>query len=273
MLTANDPFDNKYSSLRSKTNLFEFKSLDYSSIAAIISKICESEKITHTEDLLKSLARRAGGDARAAINDLQSLTSDSKSISKEKIQELEDRNRTEGIESALNKIFKTTDINIANSAFYDVNEDLNEQLLWLDENMPKEYTKPDDLARAYDMLSKADVFNRRIRRWQHYRFLVYINSFITAGIAVAKDEKYKNTIEYKQTGRLLKIWWSNQKSFKKKSIAEKIANKTHCSLKDAVKNTIPYIPIMFKDNEMRKELINDLDLNDEEIEWIQKQIS
>ena len=68
------------------------------------------------------------------------------------------------------RFYKSTDPNVAITAFENVEEKLDQQLLWIDENLPKEYTKPEDLAKAYDKLSKADVFNRRIRRWQHYRF-------------------------------------------------------------------------------------------------------
>ncbi len=272
ILTATNPFDSKFSSLRSKSLMIEFKQLDYLSIFKILRKICDSEKIKYDEDVLKSLSRMSGGDARAAINDLQSLTQIKKELAKEALDELSDRNKTENIMTALNKIFKSTDLKIALSAFDNVKEDLDEQLLWIDENLPKEYTKPDELAKAYEMLSKADVFSRRIRRWQHYRFLVYINALITAGIASAKKEKYKGIVEYKPTGRILKIWWANQKAAKKKAIAEKIAEKTHSSKKEVLKSTMPYIPLMFRDKKMGNALVEELELDSEEAEWIRKQV-
>ncbi|MDP3765933.1 MAG: replication factor C large subunit [Nanoarchaeota archaeon] len=272
ILTATNPFDSKFSSLRSKSNLIEFKQLDYLSIFNILKRICDNEEIKYEEDVLKALSRRAGGDARAAINDLQTLTQDKKQFAKESLGELAERNKTDNIMIALNKIFKTTDLKIAISAFDNVEEDLNEQLLWIDENLPKEYTKPEELAKAYEMLSKADVFNRRIKRWQHYRFLVYINALITAGIASAKNEKYKNLVQYRPTGRILKLWWAKQKAAKKKEIAGKIAEKTHSSKKEILKSTMPYLPIMFKNKEMRNNIITQLNLNEEEVEWLKSQI-
>ncbi|MBI2542334.1 replication factor C large subunit [Candidatus Woesearchaeota archaeon] len=268
ILTATNPFDNKFSSLRSKSSMIEFRQLDYLSIFAILKKICDGEGIKHEDDVLKALSRRAGGDARAAINDLQTLSNSKKELTKESLQELSERNKTDNIMTALNKIFKTTDMKIAISAFENVEEDLNEQLLWIDENLPKEYTKPEELAKAYDMLSKADVFSRRIRRWQHYRFLIYINALITAGIASAKKEKYRELVQYKPTGRVLKIWWANQRNAKKKEIARKIAEKTHSSKKEIIKNTMPYLPLMFRNKEMRNRIVGYLDLNEEESEWL-----
>ncbi|HLC50269.1 MAG TPA: replication factor C large subunit [Candidatus Nanoarchaeia archaeon] len=272
ILTATNPFDNKFSSLRSKSMMIKFEGHDYMSIFAILKNICEKEKIKYDDETLKSLSRRCGGDARAAINDLQNIASEKKELVKESIGELEDRQKTENIMTALNKIFKTTDLKIAISAFDNVDEDLDEQLLWIDENLPKEYTKAKDLAEAYNKLSKADVFSRRIRRWQHYRFLVYINALITAGIASSKDERYKELVQYKPTGRILKLWWAKQKAAKKKSIAEKIGTKTHASTKDTLKSTMPYLPVMFRNKEMKSHLIHELELDDEEVEWLEKQI-
>ena len=258
--------------------MIKLRKFDYLSIFRILKKICEAEKIKFEEETLKALSRRSGGDARAAINDLQALANDKKELSKESLEELSGRNRTDNIMAALNKIFRTTDLKIAISAFDNVDEDLNEQLLWIDENLPKEYTSPEELAKAYDMLSKADVFSRRIRRWQHYRFLIYINALITAGIASAKSSRQKDFqaegkfASYKPTGRILKIWWANQRNMKKKGIAQKIAEKTHSSKKEILKSTMPYIPLMFRNREARNNIINGLDLDEGEVEWLTSQV-
>ena len=278
IMTATNPFENKFSSLRGKSSMIEFRQLDYMSIFKILKGICETEKIKFDEETLKALSRRSGGDARAAINDLQTLAYDKKELSKESLDELSGRNRTDSIMAALNKVFRTTDMKIAISAFDNVDEDLNEQLLWIDENLPKEYTNPEELAKAYDMLSKADVFSRRIRRWQHYRFLIYINALITAGIASAKSSRQKDFqaegkfVSYKPTGRILKIWWANQRNMKKKDIAGKIAEKTHSSKKEILKSTMPYIPLMFRSRQMGNSIVNELGLNEEEAEWLKSQV-
>ena len=59
---------------------------------------------------------------------------------------------------------------------------------------------------------------------------------------------------------------------KKKAIAQKIAEKTHSSKKDILKSTLPYLPIMFKNKSMEEKLISELKLEDEEVEWIKKQM-
>jgi hypothetical protein len=93
---------------------------------------------------------------------------------------------------------------------------------------------------------------------------------LTAGVAVCKDEKNKHFIPYKPTGRILKMWWAKQKSMKKKAIAQKIAEKTHSSAKEIIKN-FDFIKFIFKNNkEMAENLTNQFDLNKEEIQWLNK---
>ena len=51
-----------------------FPSSHLQDIFNVLETICKGEKVKYEENILKSLARRAGGDCRAAINDLQALT-------------------------------------------------------------------------------------------------------------------------------------------------------------------------------------------------------
>lgn len=269
-LTSQNPFDNKFSKLRNVSTLVQFSPLSHKHIANILENICRKEGISFEENSLTTLGRRSAGDARAAINDLQTVHANKGKITKQAIDELGQRNQSGTIIEALLKIFKTTDPKIAISALEDVDEDLDQAMLWLDENLPKEYEKPEDLARAYNSLSMADVFNRRIRRWQHWRFLVYVNALLTAGVAVSKDEKYRKYVQYKPTGRILKMWWAKQKNMKKKAIAQKIASRTHISTRDMIKD-MDYFKVIFrKDNKMADAIAEQYELDKDEIAWMKK---
>ena len=50
ILTATNPFDNKFSSLRSKSAMIEFRQLDYMSIFDILKIICNNEKIKYDDE-------------------------------------------------------------------------------------------------------------------------------------------------------------------------------------------------------------------------------
>lgn len=270
ILTANDPFDQKFSTLRKKVEMFECSILSHTSIYDRLKHICGMEHITHDETTLKSLARMAGGDMRAAITDLQTLTLSGK-LAPESLSLLAARNREESIKDALHRVFKTEDPALAIAAFDNVGEDLDEIMLWMDENIPQEYETPADLARAYDFVSKADIMKKRIQRWQHWRFLVYVSAYLSAGVAVSKEEKYRKVVEYKPTSRILRIWMANAKYAKRKDIAKKVAEQIHASSKDVIQSTIPYLKMMFRRNkELAGQLIDEFDFNDEEVEWLKK---
>ena len=62
--------------------MVEFLPLNYIEIFNILKKICDDEKIKYEDEVLKGLARRAGNDARSAVNDLQTLTIEAKELTK-----------------------------------------------------------------------------------------------------------------------------------------------------------------------------------------------
>ncbi len=269
ILTAQDPFDKKFSALRSKSTMVEFPALSPDAVTNILQEICTKEKITADTAVLKALARKSGGDLRSSINDLQLLSQGNKNISQDSLSLLDDRNRVENIENALIKVFKNTDPKLAMGAFDQTGKSYDEIFLWLDHNIAKEYTNPADRARAYDILSKADVFRGRIRRWQHWRFLSHIFELLTAGIAVAKDERYKTPPNYERNTRLLKIWQANMKYAKRKAIAQKVAAVTHSSAKTVIQNTLPWLQVILKNKPDQAQAIADeFDLDEEELMWL-----
>jgi len=268
VMTANNPWDSKFSSLRKLANIIEFPAVGPGEVFAILKAIAEKENIVFDELALKSLARRCGGDLRGAIIDLQVLSQPNKKITQELVEQLGERDRTEDMIQALTKILKQTDPVIALTALDHVEEDLDEAFLWLEENIPKEYTNHDDLCRAFDALSRADVFRGRIRRWQHWRFLVYVSNLLTAGVAAAKDAPYRAFVKYSPTQRILKLWIAKQRYALRKQIAEKIAEKCHCSRKRAIQDVLPYVRVMMKNKDFK--LDEYFRLEDEEVEWLAK---
>lgn len=264
VMTCNDPWDQKLYSLRSKSNLIEFKRLNYLSLTNYLKEICEAEKIIYDLEDLKILARRCDGDLRSAIIDLENLTRWKGELNKDDINFLGEREKEESIFNAMKIIFKGNDINASLRSLDYVNMDLQESMMWLDENIPKEYGGI-DLVRAYDNLAKADLFNGRIRRWQYYRFYVYMNSFITAGISLSKKEANPSFTQYSRVGRILKMWQAKMRYTKRRHIAEKISPIIHSSVKGTIKETIPYLQIMYK-----HKADFDFNLEEEEIEWLKK---
>jgi replication factor C large subunit len=143
---------------------------------------------------------------------------------------------------------------------------IDEIFLWIEENIPLEY-QGEELAQAFDALSKADVFRGRIYRQQHWRFLIYENFLI--GPAIAAVKKYNRTgwTNYRKPSRILKIWLQNQRNVKKKSICKKYAEQCHTSVKEAMKDFL-LLKIILRNQTIRTEL----KLSEEEIAYLDKPV-
>lgn len=249
-MTANDIWNKKFNKLRQKTELIQLKEIDYKIIANILQNICKKEGICVKDDILKAIAIKTKGDVRAAINDLQTVALE-KEIDVSCIYE---RERNESIFYAMQKIFKAAKIDSQLLGTFDnVNMPIDEIFLWIEENLPYEF-QGKELAEAYDALSIADVFRGRIIRQQHWRFLVYENILLTAGIATSKKQARIGFTAYKRPTRILKIWLSNQRNAKKKTIAAKIASATHTSSKRVLKDFYFYRIILKNNNDIIKKL-------------------
>ncbi len=275
VIIGNDIFSQKLSSLRKKCVLIEFERLDYTDVKKVLIGVCENEGITYDDEAISYLARQANGDARAAINDLQIASSIDKKISLKVIQRISTRNSQEKIPNALIKVFKTTNFEIAKGAFDYVSENYDEISLWLDENLPSEYKKPKDLYRGYDALSRANIFSSRIIKRQYWRFLVYVFTELSAGVALAKDEKYPGFNSYVPTKRLLKMWIYKQKRAKAKEISNLISKRLHGSVRETLYDFLPYLSIILssgtnRSKEMTERIINELDFDNEQVETILK---
>ena len=259
IITANDIWNKKFTPLRKKCELLQLKEINYNVIKSVIVEILKKENLSIDDDFTTELAIKAKGDLRAAINDLQTLSQlkDYFSII------LDERNKETDIFNSLRKVFKEKPSNEMINIFDSVNMSIDDIILWLEENIPAEY-KGEELARAYEMLSKTDLFKGRIYKQQYWRFLVYENFFLSYGISSAKKSPKIGFTAYKKPTRILQIWLNNQKTMQKKSICKKYSQYVHVSLKRAM-SEFPTIKQIIKSN---PEIQKELKLEDEEIEYI-----
>jgi len=259
IMTGNDVWQSKLSQLRQKCKLVEMKALQTTTIIEILKKVCEKEKIKRDDDFLRKLAIKSQGDIRAALNDLQSY-SHSNDI---QVDTTEKRDVEDNIFNILKKIFKERQPFL--ELFETTKMSLDEILLWIEENIPKEY-KNESLAKAYYALGKADVFRGRIYKNQSWRFLIYQNIFQSAGISFSKPGILPPSFtRYEPPKRILKIWLNNQKMEKKKTISRKYAKLVHCSTKRAMRD-FPMLKIIIQ----KQEIQDQMRLSEEEVDFIKK---
>jgi len=264
IITANDIWQKKFNLIRKKSEVVALKEVDYKVILGVLKKICEKENCFVSNEVLTSISIKARGDIRAALNDLQIL---SKMDSPEMIKEIGERNKEKSIFTALQYVFKNSKIDSEMvRVFDDIDMSIDEIFLWIEENIPLEY-KGEEMFRAFEALALADVYRGRIRRQRHYRFMVYEYFLLGAGVAGVKKYNRAGWTSYKKPSRILKIWLSNQRALKKKSICSKYARHCHISTKQAMKDFL-LIKIILNSKLVRR----DLKLNEEEIAYLDKPI-
>ena len=143
---------------------------------------------------------------------------------------------------------------------------IDDVFLWVEENLPIAYSG-EELCRAIDALSLADVFRGRIRRQRHWRFMVYEYFLLGAGVASAKKYNRTGWTNYRKPSRILKIWLQNQRAAKKKTICQKYARRCHISTKTAMKDFM-----LLKFILSRTKIREELRLDSDEISYLDNEV-
>ena len=228
ILTANDAYADKLKSLRNYCELLEFRQLSAVDILVKLREICAKENVKYELPALQKLAVSSNGDLRAAINDLQMLSDKDKELKNENLT-LWGREQKESLFTILKLIFKSYDPKILLRTFDYIDDEVEELMLWLDQNLPAEYSKMRDLAFAYDNMADADKFLSYIKRRQHWRFFVYAKYLSLVGVQQAKSETGKKFVVYQKPELLMKLFIRHAKRKKMQGIAEQYAEIMHTS--------------------------------------------
>ncbi|MFH1107442.1 MAG: AAA family ATPase [Candidatus Micrarchaeota archaeon] len=229
MLIANDVWNPKLAGLRYSCLLVEMRKVNASTIRHTLESIAEKEGADAF--FAEAISKASSGDLRSAINDFQASAGLPQGTP---LEALFAREREENMFNAVRRVFKATDYATAVEAgnLLDTREFSFFQR-WLEENIPAEYERADEVAEAFSWLSRADVFQGRIMRRQHWGFLRYSRPLSLAGVALSKRQPYHKFTKY-SFPQILKAMGSSRKSRElMKSACRKAAGKMKVSVPDA----------------------------------------
>ncbi len=266
VLTANDAWDPKLRSLRNYCELVQFRNLSLTHITKRLSYICQKEGIEADTQVLKQIASRAKGDLRAAINDLETVARGKKKITLKDLEVLGYREKEQDIFEILKIIFKSKSPLAAKLAIMNADRDPDEIFWWIEENIANEYEKIEEIVKAYDALSKADLFRRWISLRQNWRFLAYMTELMGGGVAIAKKEMYRKFTKYQSPRRLRILGRTKTERKEMKEILLKLSENLHCSIKVIRKEFLPFLRIMLKKRELRKKFAETYNLSIKNVE-------
>ncbi|NOR84719.1 replication factor C large subunit [archaeon] len=240
IFVANDFSGKKLAPLKKESKKIKFQKIPTPIIADKLEVILKNENINYDDRALKSIARQADGDIRAAINDLEVLAHGVSELTYDAIKDSGYRDFRKPVQDVLTIIFKTTSVKNSTEALSISDTPLDTMVEWVRENIPREYKKSDDVARAYQMLSRANIFMGRIHTRQYWRYLVYVSSILSAGISTAKTEKYPGMQTYHYPTKISLLGASMFSRAKNDALAKKLSPHLHCSKREAKK----YFPII-----------------------------
>lgn len=267
VLTANDPYSKRLQSIKPRCRVLNLRKVHTSSIAAALRRICRAEGIECPDDVLKELAKRSRGDLRSAINDLEAMAEGEERIGEELLK-MGEKDATSNLFDAVRAVLKSRDVSKVREAMR-VDDDPTLVLEFIAENVPREYEKPEEISRAYDMLSRADIFFGRAVRTRNYTYWRYASELMGPGVALAKDKTYRKFVRYTGSSSFRILGKTRKQRSLRDSVAARMAGKMHISPKVAI-SMFPYMEILFENDEMAYDISEFLELTDEEIKLFRK---
>lgn len=225
VVTATDIWDKKLAPVRNACEQLALKKVGKAAIAKLLAVIAAREGMEAGPERIAAIAESCGGDVRSAINDLQAGGHGG-------------RDREVDIFERVRRIFKAERYSEARDAMQgDVDYELVK--LWVDENIPNEYEDKADVAAAYRMLSRADIFEGRIRK-SNWHLLRYTIDLATAGVALCKARQYRKFTRYNFPAYLKEMSASMARRAMRKKIGEKIGARVHSNRSEALE----YVPLI-----------------------------
>ena len=263
ILIANDFYSKRLQSIKPKCEVLKMKKSRWNSISALLRRIAQEEGVEVEPAALKEIAVKSQGDVRSAINTLQALADKDKKLEVSDVEDIITKDTRSDIFNAITTVLKSKTPAHVKEALW-IEEDPTLVMEYVAENIPREYKKKDEIKKAYDYISKADLYFGRTQTSRNYGYWKYATDFMGIGVSSSKHETYKKFTKI-QTPTIFTTMSRNRgKRNLRDGIAEKMTDKMHISHTIAI-SMFPYLEIMFKNDELAWEISDFLGLEEPEI--------
>ena len=244
ILIANDFYSKRLQSIKPKCQVIKMKKSRWNSISALLRKIAQQEGVEVEPAALKEIAVKSQGDVRSAINTLQALADKDHTLDVKDVEDIVTKDTRSDIFNAITGVLKSKTPAHVKEALW-VEEDPTLVMEYIAENIPREYKKTNEIKKAYEYISKADLYFGRAQSSRNYGYWKYASDFMGIGVSNSKAETYKKFTKI-QTPTIFGLMGRNRgKRNLRDGIAEKMSLKMHISHSIAI-SMFPYLEIMFK---------------------------
>jgi DNA polymerase III delta prime subunit len=189
VLIANDErVLSRYSAVfRTAVARIRFDPIDDRELARHLTTLAKNERVPLAPGALEAIVRRARGDLRAAVNDLEAIAP--LPPTELQLQVLGFRDQTADFEAVTDEVlsaarfFRSVEIRDRLDAPPD------DLLPWIEENIPHFAPDPKHRAAAFDRLAVAERLLQRARRWRVWSLWSYGTEVLTGGVGLAIREQ------------------------------------------------------------------------------------
>ncbi len=249
VMTANDPWDPKLRPLRDVSKLIGFNRLSETHVLIVLRRICMAEKLECEEEALKMIAKRSEGDLRSAINDLQAVAEGYGRVTTSLVQALLGyRYREYNPFEALRNLFNARYIWQAKSAITQANLDYDTLLEWINENIPKYYSDPEEMWRAFEALSRADVYLGRIKKSGSWDLLSYVFDMAGPGVTFSRKRYRFKFAKFQFPQKIAKLARTKHTREVREGIAKALSRRLLTSRARIKSDVIPFLHVIFMHN-------------------------
>ena len=265
VMAANDSDHKKLRPLKKVCKLIRFQQVRIPLIITTLRKICAKENINAEFEALERIAQNSLGDMRSAINDLQSIGEGKQFLKLEDTLFLSTRNKDIGMYETLRGVFSAQSFGEAAMMLNQSRVNYDDFLLSLTDNLPLRYPNLEDLATAYDMVSRADVFRGRVGT-ENWHLLRYFFNLL-AEAATVSPKSFKPFDFIYPPMKIMKLFWTKGKRMKLENICEKIAHNCHVSRSTAKTDIVPFVKMML-DKQKSNPIVSWLKLEPEQVDYL-----
>jgi replication factor C large subunit len=266
IMAANDAELEKLRPLKKLCLLIRFQQTRVPLIIMALKKICEQEHVKYEFEALEKIATNSHGDVRSAINDLQGLSEEGKTLTEQDTLALGLRNKDSNLHDTLKGYFAAKNSAEAANLLNFSNIEYDDLLMAIGDNMPRRHTDIANLADAYDYLSQADVFRGRVGT-ENWHLLKYVYNNLAQAAAV-NSESYTQFEFISPPIRVITLFWTKNKRITLSNICTKIGARCHVSKYEAKMIFIPYLRLMLQQKKKAPALIEWLKLTPEEVTFL-----
>ena len=270
ILIANDFYSKRLQSIKPKCQVIKMAKIRTPTINKMLKDIAKKEGIEYDKEAMKLLAKKSNGDIRSAINTFQAISDSSHELQMEDVENITTKDDRSTIIDGVMATLKSKNPKHVKDALR-VEEEPRLVMEYITENVAREYTDKNELKKAYENLSNADLYFGRTQRTRHYGYWKYATDFMGIGVSSSKKETYKKFTPIKSPTIFTLMGRNRGKRNLRDGIAEKMSEKLHISNSVAI-SMFPYFEIMFQNDELAWEISDYLNFEKDEIKRFRKRV-